>query len=59
MNCFRRITALFLMAFRACAVLYRVQKEPTTPEEFEMGEADALWCYYEIQQDKLCCACHL
>ena len=40
MNCFRRITALFLMALMLVPCLTACKKEPTTPEEFEMGEAD-------------------
>ncbi len=40
MNYFRRITALFLITALVVPCFAGCSKEPTTPEEFEMGEAD-------------------
>lgn len=40
MNRFRRITALFLMVSVLVPCFTGCHKEPTTPEEFEMGEED-------------------
>ncbi|MEE5991922.1 MAG: hypothetical protein V3G42_01630 [Oscillospiraceae bacterium] len=40
MNCFRKITALFLMAVMLVPCMTGCKKEPTTLEEFELGEED-------------------